>query len=87
MTRRLELIYVFLTEQDDAEGIAAFPQPVGDRVRLEPMIASSEEKLEQLRGVAQELVLRGGKPMRIAKFTTREDLGYVMPPAAAEQDT
>ena len=73
MARRLESIVVFLV--DDAagnEGVAAFPSRESGRLVMQPMIASTEERREQLRDAARDLVAT--QRMRVVRFTTREDL-------------
>jgi hypothetical protein len=74
VARRLESIVVFLVEDVNGdEGVAAFPQRQANRTTvLQPMIASTEERLEQLRDAARDLV--SGQRMRVVRFTTREDL-------------
>jgi hypothetical protein len=74
MARRLESIVVFLVEDSNGdEGVAAFPQRTSkNSVVLQPMIANTEERLEQLRDAARDLV--AGQRMRIVRFGTREDL-------------
>jgi hypothetical protein len=80
--RRVEHFYVFLV--DDAqgnEGIAALPVPVAKR--SEPMIATSQEKLDALWLAARAIVKKSGQRMRVALFTKRVDLKDV---PAAEDD-
>ena len=73
MTRSIESFYVFLVEdKDGVEGIAAMPVPAARR--WEPMIATTQEKLEQLRVAAVDIVKRSGQRMRIAHFSCRSDV-------------
>lgn len=74
MARRLESIVVFLVEDANGdEGVAAFPQRQANRTTvLQPMIASTDERLEQLRDAARDLV--AGQRMRVVRFGSREDL-------------
>jgi hypothetical protein len=77
MTRRLEDIYVFITEQNGDEGIAAFWNPRASR--LEAMVASSEQRKDELLDIATTMVsLDPAKPIRVAKFSSREDLHEVV---------
>ncbi len=81
MTRRLEEIYVFITENAGDEGVAAFRDP--RRNQLVPMVAATEEKLEELTMIAQELVsFDPSKPMRIVRFWQREDIAEIVPAPA-----
>lgn len=78
--RRLEHIHVFIVERNDAEHVAAYVHP--RLQRLEPMIAATEEKLEELTRIAQDLVsLNPSEPMRIVRFDGREDVAEVSVPA------
>lgn len=73
MARRLESIVVFLVEDEKGdEGIAAFPERRGHRMVLQPMIASTPQRLEELRDAARDLV--AGQRMRIVRFGLRVDL-------------
>lgn len=71
MSRRLESVYVFVVENSDGdEGVAALP--VGRR--LEPMIATTAEKLEILRVQARGIVQNSGQRMRVVRFMSRVDV-------------
>jgi hypothetical protein len=73
MPRRLESIVVFLVEDANGdEGVAAFPSRETGRLVMQPMIASTEERLEQLREAARDLVAT--QRMRIVRFGRRVDL-------------
>ncbi len=84
MSRRIESFYVFLVTNAGDEGIGAYFNPT--LKRLEPLVASSEEKLEQLTELAQGVVSLNGQPMTIAHFTAREDVADIVPapPESAE---
>lgn len=74
MARRLDSVYIFVVENAEGdEGVAALPAGR----RLEPMIATSEERLEQLRELAQGIVSSSGQRMRIVRFTSRVDVGEI----------
>jgi hypothetical protein len=75
--RRLEEIYVFITEQNGNEGVAAFWNTRLNRI--EAMIASSEERKDELLEIAVGMVsLDPSKPIRVTKFSSREDLHEVV---------
>lgn len=85
MTRRLERIHVFIVERSGDEHVAAYVNP--RLQRLEPMIAATDEKLEELTRIAQELVsLNPSEPMRIVRFDGREDVAEVSVLADPEGD-
>ena len=76
MGRRLDSIYVVLVENSEGdEGIAAIP--FGRRV--EPLVASTEEKLEQIRSAAASLVASTRQTMRIVRFAQREHVENIVP--------
>jgi hypothetical protein len=78
--RRLEDIFVFIVDLDGDEGIAAYAHvnPRTHQRELLPMVASTEEKLEQLTAIAQDMVgLDPSKPIRIVRFHEREDIAQV----------
>ena len=68
---------MFVVERAGDEHVAAFVNPRLNR--LEPMIAATDEKLEELTGIAQQLVsLNPSEPMRIVRFFGREDVAEVV---------
>jgi hypothetical protein len=74
--RRLEEIYVFITELDGDEGIAAYWNTRANRV--EAMVAATEEKRDQLLEIARNMVsLNPDKPIRVTKFSSRYDVAEV----------
>ena len=77
-SRRIESVYLFFTKNAIGdEGIAAFYNPT--RKRLEPLVASTEEKLEEMTELAQSMVTLNGQPMLVAHFTNREDVTEIVP--------
>ena len=78
MSRRIESVYLFFTKNAiGEEGIAAFYNPT--RKRLEPLVASSDEKLEEMTTLAEGMVTLNGQPMLVARFTSREDVAEIVP--------
>ena len=75
---RLEELHVFLVRDADGnEGIAAF-YDIRTK-RLEPMVASSETRRDELLEIAQDLVARDpAKPILLTKFSSREDVAEVV---------
>jgi hypothetical protein len=84
--RRLEHIHVFVVERNGDEHVAAYVNP--RLARLEPMIAATEEKLEELTRIAQDLVsLNPTEPMRIVRFDGREDVAEVTVPSDPQDES
>lgn len=81
MPRMLSDLYVFIvTNEAGDEGVASYLDP--RTKRLEPMLAVTEEKREALMEVAHTLVsLHPESPIRIVRFSEREDIAEVVPAA------
>ena len=79
MTRHIDELHVFLVRDADGnEGIAAF-YDIRTK-RNEPMVASSQQRVEELLEIAQDLVARDpSKPLLLTKFSSREDVAEVLP--------
>lgn len=85
MNHRIDDVYIFLVTNDVGdEGVAAFFNPT--RKRLEPLVASTEEKLAEMTELAQGMVSLNGQPMTIAHFTQREDVSEIVPAPGGGRD-
>lgn len=83
MSRRLEDVYVFITDNNGDEGIAAFWNP--RLKRLEAMVAATEQRKDELLEMAQEMVsLHPEQPIRVVRFHQREDIAEVAVPSEGE---
>lgn len=78
MQRQLDAFHVFLVANDEGDENIAAHTPTGRRV-LEPMIASTPAKLEQLTAIAQDLADRSGKSMTVAYFIRKRDVETITP--------
>ena len=85
MARRIEEFHVFLVRDDnDDEQVAAYYDI--QKKRMDPMIATSETRLEGLMEIAQDFVARDpSKPLLLTKFSSREDVAEVVPAPADPQ--
>ena len=68
---RIEHIWAFLSVDEGGEGVCATSMGGLGAV---PLIAADEARLKSLRPLAQHLVKVFGKPVRLAKFASREDV-------------
>lgn len=71
-SRKIDAIWAFLSvdEDSDCEGLPALQ--VGDKVL--PMVAADPDRLEGLRGLAEQMSRRSGMRMTLVKFTKREEV-------------
>jgi hypothetical protein len=68
---RIEHLWAFLSSDEGGEGVCA--APIGGLGAM-PLIAADEARLKSIRHYAQHIASVFGKPVRLAKFTTREDI-------------
>ena len=74
---RIESIWAWLSLDDGGEGICAAPLQQG--MLTVPMIAADKRRMESLRPIAERMVQVLKKPIRLAKFTKREDIEIIRP--------
>ena len=68
---KIETIHAFIaTDDDGVEGLAAFNMG-GNWF---PMVAADDSRLRSLRPVADAIAQASGKPLTLARFSTRTDL-------------
>ena len=72
---RIDAIWAALSIDDGGEGVCAIPM---DGMTL-PLIAADKRRLSILRPAAQIVSTMFNKPVRIAKFTKREDMEIFQP--------
>jgi hypothetical protein len=76
---RIEMIWAALSIDEGGEGVCA--APFGDMTL--PLIAADKRRLDQIVPMARSIANVFGKPVRLAKFTKREDVEIYQPRTAA----
>ena len=78
MSFRISHVYAFISldPATDEEGVCGFMSPDGV---MWPMVAANEERLTQLRPLARAIAQRTGRPVTLARFTTREEMESYTP--------
>lgn len=71
-TARIETLWAYLSVDEGGEGICAREGADG---RIYPLITNDPSRLYLMATVAREIADVSGRKIRLAKFTTREDLG------------
>ena len=75
---RIESIYAALSLDDGGEGVCA--APLGDSGITATLVAADKIRFDKyMRPLAQRIAKMFGKPVRIAKFTHREDVAIFQP--------
>ena len=74
---KIRELYAFVCEDDgpDDEGVAAMLGPDGWMA----MVAADFERVKSIKHVAQEICDRSGKPMKLCRFTVREEVEVLTP--------
>ena len=74
---RIERLWAFLAQGEgcDDEGVVAFSTANG----MMPMVCADQDRVDSLRPMAEKLSLLGKKPIMLARFDRRTDLGLVLP--------
>lgn len=72
---RIDAIYAALSLDDDGEGVCAAPMG-GMTV---PLIAADKQRLVSIRPIAAKIAKLFKKPVRIVKFTKREEIEIFQP--------
>jgi hypothetical protein len=73
---RIETLWAYLSIDEGGEGVCA--APLGP-LPVVPLIAADRARVESIKPIARELAKRFGKPVRLAKFSTREDVEIYQP--------
>ena len=74
---RIEHIWAYLSVDAGGEGICAAPLMPG--LASVPLIAANESRLKFITPLGKDFATFFRKPVRLAKFTTREDLRVILP--------
>jgi hypothetical protein len=76
---RIDHIWAALVIDDNGEGVCAAPMDTGAGMITAPLIAADPQRLDVIKKMAQEIATYFKKPVRIAKFTKRENLELLQP--------
>ena len=77
---RMEAIYAFLSVDPGGEGIVATGIEVDDKtVGLYTLVTSNLTQVKRMRPFARAAAVKSGKPVRLVKFTQREDIETLRP--------
>lgn len=68
-------IYVYVTDDKDGEGVTGFLS--GDTWIA--MIGADVERAQSLEPIAQQIARQSGQPVRLLKFSVREELKVIEP--------
>ena len=74
---RIESIWAWLSVDDGGEGVCAAPMHNG--MLTTPLIAADKRRLDMVRPIAERMAQMFKKPIRLAKFTKREDIEIIRP--------
>jgi hypothetical protein len=74
---RIDRIWAFLSLDDGGEGVIA--APIGSEGMTMPLIAADKARLDSLIPLAKHLAKMFRKPIRLAKFSKREDVEIYQP--------
>lgn len=73
---RIEHVWAYLSTDNNGEGIAA--APLGP-LPLVPLIAADEARMRSIRPLAEQIARVFQRPVRLVKFTQREDVEFITP--------
>lgn len=73
MTLSIDTLTAYIAVDDDGEGIMAWKGPQG----WMPMIGADEERIKQMRPIAEQLAAASGKRCVVAQFSVRTDLEVI----------
>ena len=76
---KVECLWGAFAIDDTGEGLCAAPMMTKDGMITAPLIAADKRRLEFIRQMAIEMVAVFKKPVRIAKFSKREDIEIIRP--------
>jgi hypothetical protein len=73
---RIDHIWAFVSFDAGGEGVCAAPM---GGLGMVPLIAADERRIEALKPMAAHIAKVSGKPVRLVKFTTREEIEVYQP--------
>jgi hypothetical protein len=80
--KRIDEMYAFVAEDEDSEGITAFVHPHSGMAF--PLVAADKERVDSLREIAQNIASMSGKPVKLIKWSVREELETLEPQEVPE---
>jgi hypothetical protein len=72
---RIDRLWAFLSVDDGGEGLCA--APIGGMTL--PLVGADKRRVDMLIPLAKKIAAASGKPVRLAKFGTREDVEIYQP--------
>lgn len=77
MPLKIDELYAFIAEEPDGEGLAA--HQLG--AMMMPLIGADAARVDSLRALAQHVADQTGRPLRLCRFSVREELEEITPRA------
>lgn len=71
----IKTIHAFVVDGSEGEGLAGF---MNGAVFM-PMVAADEARIESLKGVAREIATATKRPIKILRFSVREQVDTIEP--------
>lgn len=77
MGLRIDELYAFVAEDTEGEGLTGFRNPqTGEWM---PMVAADAARVESLRDMARSIAIFSKKPVRLVRFSVREEVEVFQP--------
>jgi hypothetical protein len=73
---RIEQVWAFVSDDAEGEGVVAAMTKGGAWL---PLVGADMERVEALRPIAQMIASDSGKPIRVLRFSVREELELIEP--------
>lgn len=71
----IDEMFAFVSDDPDGEGVCAVHTATG----WMPLMGADLARVESLRPIAQAIADQTGRRIRIVRFTTREEVGTIVP--------
>ena len=75
--QRIDEFYAFVASDETGEGLTGFQVP-GSGMML-PMVCADKERVDSLREIAKDIAKNSNRPVRLLKFSVREELEIFEP--------
>lgn len=75
---RIEKMFAFIVEDAGPgdEGVVGIRSPGGEWL---PLVGADMKRVEALKAYARDVAARAGKPVRVLRFSVREELEVIAP--------